>query len=73
MRVKEIVKEYLKQHGFDGLYNDQCGCEVDDLAPCSEFGWDCKPGYKTSCIPESCPADGECDFHIGPKEKPNEK
>ena len=34
MTVHEIVLEYLEEHGFDGLCTDDCGCSVDDLAPC---------------------------------------
>jgi len=59
--VKEIVKAYLKEHGYDGLYGEYCGCEVDDLMVCDEACEDCVPGYKwTSC--EGCPNKGECEF-----------
>jgi hypothetical protein len=35
----EIIKEAMKKHGADGLYNGtdyhyKCGCGIDDLAPC---------------------------------------
>ena len=48
--VKEIVREYLVAHGFDGLYSEvgQCGCSLDDLMMCEEPGIDCRPGYKTT-------------------------
>jgi len=49
--VKEIVREYLVAHGFDGLYSDvgECGCSLDDLMACDMAGTgDCKPGYKTA-------------------------
>jgi hypothetical protein len=39
INVKEIIKNYLKEHGYDGLWSDQgdyCGCQVDDLCPCDE-------------------------------------
>ena len=75
MNVKEIVAEYLKSHGYDGLYHDsECGCEVSDLMPCCiEMPPNCESGYKVKCDPETCLADGNCDFHIGPeKEKDNE-
>jgi len=32
--VKEIVNEWLIDEGFDGLCNDECGCSINDLAPC---------------------------------------
>lgn len=63
MNVKKIVKEYLEKNGYDGLYSvDDCACEVSDLMPCEEMGWDCTAGYKFPC---DC---GEHDFHIGEKD-----
>jgi len=46
--VKEIVKQYLINHGYDGLYSDllECGCSVDDLMPCSGNACGCRSGYK---------------------------
>jgi hypothetical protein len=34
--VKDIVREYLLANGADGLCTDDCGCSVDDLAPCGD-------------------------------------
>jgi hypothetical protein len=45
--VLEMVKNYLKEHGYDGLCNDDCGCDVNDLAPCDDIG-DCKAARKDS-------------------------
>ena len=48
MTVREIVAAWLREHGYDGLYDgDECDCTVDDLAPCRE-GWAliCYPGYR---------------------------
>ena len=38
MDIEEIVKEWLKANGYDGLYNSEleCGCQLGDLMPCSE-------------------------------------
>ena len=49
MTVQEMIQSYLKEHGYDGLYCDGCGCLVDDLFPCCGGEWaaDCKAGYKT--------------------------
>lgn len=60
--VKGIIVEYLKEHGFDGLFNEsgECGCELEDLAPCWNLGEDCEPGFKVPC---DC---GDHDFHIEP-------
>jgi len=71
MNLKEIAVEYLKNNGFDGLYNEfiGCGCENDDLMPCDGPRDDCVPGHKIPCNPETCTAYGKCPWHIGQKEQ----
>lgn len=63
MDIQEIVKKWLIDNGFDGLFSEVCGCEVADLIPCGEPG-NCKAGYKVPCPPDC----GEHKFHIA-KEK----
>lgn len=46
MTVHEIVKKYLIENGYDGLYTDDCGCLVEDLMPCSCDCSYCNAGYK---------------------------
>lgn len=59
MTVLEIVKQYLQEHGYDGLCSDVCGCAIDDLAPCGEMTESCCAAYKGPC---TC---GEgCDFDM---------
>ena len=41
--VKQIVKEYLKENGYDGLAGDECGCGIENLFPCD-------------CVTETCVA-----------------
>ena len=61
--VREIVKEWLRAHGYDGLCYYDCGCEIEDLMPCTGYSADCQPGYRT---PGAC----EGDWRIEPtKEK----
>lgn len=60
--VQSIVTAYLKEHGYDGLYDDECGCLIDDLAPCSNDPMWCHPGYRVPC---NC---GHGCRHVGPKE-----
>ena len=47
--VIEIISDYLRNNGYDGLYNahDNCGCGKDDLSPCYDNPFQCKPAYKT--------------------------
>lgn len=42
------IEADLKRRGFDGLYcENECGCELGNLAPCDEGPTDrCKPGHK---------------------------
>ena len=69
LTVKAIIAEYLRMHGYDGLWNaEDCGCDLDDLMPCPREGIDqCQPGYK---IAFAC--DEEWDgfgVGIGPKQE----
>jgi len=66
--IAEMIESHLRENGFDGLYNDaECACELGDLFPCNEIFPDCMAGYKSPCTGIHCGADGDCDFHIGPK------
>lgn len=63
MDVLEIVRLYLIENEYDGLYNvGECACKHDELAPCGEMEQDCIPGYLTPC---DC---GEHDWHIASRE-----
>ncbi len=66
--LKKITKEWLIANGYDGLYNDcgDCGCEVDDLMPCSEWmNQNCTAGYKVEYkTGEECPCGEGCPWHI---------
>ncbi|AKS22821.1 MAG: hypothetical protein C75L2_00020094 [Leptospirillum sp. Group II 'C75'] len=49
MTVKDILADYLKFHGFDGLChpNTECGCGLDDLiGPCEGAQQDCQPAHR---------------------------
>ena len=64
MEVIEIVADWLKSHGYDGLYTDECGCRREDLAPCASEGFiSCRAGVYKPCDPAT-----GFDFFIGPKE-----
>ncbi|WP_295438173.1 hypothetical protein, partial [Thiolapillus sp.] len=36
---RDMVAAYLREHGFDGLFCDECGCSLDDLMPCGTNDW----------------------------------
>jgi hypothetical protein len=64
MNVIGIVIKYLKENDFDGLLCEDadCGCGLDDLAPCGEYdARDCKPAI------EVVPPDVEYDRYFAIK------
>lgn len=65
--VLNILKGYLKENGYDGLYHSEleCGCFIDDLIPCNSYFGECRPGFKQKIKTEEF---GEC-LGIGPKKK----
>jgi hypothetical protein len=50
----EIIAEWLKEHGYDGMYSEaECGCLLTDFAPCSgDSIGSCCAGYKCKFIDE---------------------
>lgn len=69
MTTHDMIREWLKENGYDGLYSDQCACKQDDLFPCGgEYIQDCKAGYFSKCNPDCDhegyePDDPDC-WHI---------
>lgn len=67
MTAKEIVTQYLKANGYDGLVNfmGECSCVNGDIMPCDlDCIASCSAGYKVPCNPETCKLDGDCKWHI---------
>ena len=65
MAVRDIIKKWLVDNGYDGLCGEECGCLLDDLMTCEE-GWalECEPGYKVPCPgPDKCEYDCK-DWHV---------
>ena len=48
LNIKDIVKKYLLEYGYDGLCNTDidCGCQLSDLIPCDYFSAEnCRCGF----------------------------
>jgi hypothetical protein len=54
MTVKEILADWLKKHGYDGLCypRGECGCGLDDFIPCQSACELCEPAYMRQCFEE---------------------
>ena len=63
MELKQIVSAWLKENGYDGLYNppNECRCRLGDLMPCGEPNLFCKAGHE-----EKAPPGSNFDFLIYP-------
>lgn len=76
MDVQDIVFEYLKRVGADGLCNSSsgCGCELPDLMPCDNVMRQCVPAVRRKCGPEceECGGDGGCMVPL-PSEPPKKR
>lgn len=59
--VKEIVVDYLRKNGYDGLCGDSCGCGIDDLFPCDYLVADCTTAYQHCC--KKCPDAVNCEIY----------
>lgn len=65
MTVKEIVAAWLKENGYDGLYSDDCGCNITHFMPCCGDFSECQAGVFVNLSDRK---DG-FDFWIGPKKE----
>ena len=71
MDLHDIIADWLRSHGYDGLYCDdgECDCCLSDLMPCGEPSRYCFPGVFVE-KPKGCE---NADFYIGPREEvPND-
>ena len=59
--LDQIMINALKALGYTGLVDvdDECGCSLDDFAPCGHCWCECEPGYVHECEPG-----GEFDFIV---------
>ena len=63
MNLQTVVENWLKDHGYDGLYHPDmgCGCRLGELLPCQDPSPECLVGYS---VPP--PGDSDADFWISP-------
>ena len=53
MKVDDVLRDYMKEHGYSGLFSSgECGCDLDELHHCDEDHGACNLGYKYEC--EGC-------------------
>ena len=71
MTVHDIIKKYLEDNGFDGLFNSngKCACSTANLFPCDGPCDECEPGYRVEGCTDDCGCG--CAFHIC-REKPKD-
>jgi len=68
-----MIAAYLREHGFDGLAGENCGCVLDDLMPCGEVSPEyCETGRRVPCpgpgysFSNGCEYGGGCGWHVVP-------
>ena len=69
MNVKQIVMQWLLKHGFDGLAGEDCGCLLNDLAPCNggDSPGPCLPGKRKDFAAGQCcglECSGPAHWHV---------
>ena len=69
MNVIDIVAEYLRANGYDGLCLPEhgCACLIEDLAPCRAMSESCQPGRRVDVAagtPCWCDESGTDHWHI---------
>lgn len=47
MMVKDILQDWLVSREYDGLYFNECSCEIGNLFACGCDPKYCEPGVKT--------------------------
>lgn len=53
--VMDAILDFAKVNGYDGVCMDECGCTLQDFAPCGCSGTECEFGYVCNC--EGCDKD----------------
>lgn len=72
--VDEMVRNYLRAVGADGLCGTGCGCGIDNLFPCEGLGLEndvslCAPARRQKCTDSESEWYGE-EIYVPMEEKP---
>lgn len=68
VNCREIVKKYLEDNGYDGIYLDgSCSCDIEELMVCEDPTMDCMAGYKVEGCEDWCGMG--CKYHIMEKKE----
>lgn len=64
--LMDVIKDYIKAEGCDGLYNPdaECGCGLDDFAPCGDLELDMCILAKSKIVTEETV--GQYGFPLAP-------
>lgn len=59
MILFDIMKQWIKDNGYDGLFNTEipCACDLGDFMPCEEPSVNCEPGYRGKDLTCDCESD----------------
>ena len=57
--IKDVILEYMKEHGYTGLVGDGCGCGIDNIGICENSISECEFGY--ACTPDCDRCECECE------------
>lgn len=72
--VKQILREWLLAHGYDGLVSDdgECGCVYDDLSSCGEPCINCEAGYRwpEAQMPKDADRESDSDWYMRREPRP---
>ncbi len=74
--VKEMVRKYLKENDFDGLFHEEfgCACILECLMhECGDMFGECVAGYAKDKGKEILVAWGECDVCVSGDKKGRKK
>jgi hypothetical protein len=81
MNVEQIVRQYMKDNGYTGLYragnghDEACACVESELMCCGADCTDCEVGYTSDCSLCNPETRNSCEYlwEVHPDDRANEK